>query len=93
MKSTAAEYPTNKLLHVVDLFERRLQTALEEAHNHIGIYEEFTEDLMKHHLDQLQEWRATIRTYESGSSGMKSPYTVEGESTTSMFRSSVRWSN
>lgn len=72
--------PNGRLLDVVDLFERRLKAALEEAKNHIGIYEEFTEDLMKHYPEQLQEWRTTIRAYESRVPRMKSPYEVEGES-------------
>lgn len=67
--------------YIVDLLERRLWSALEEANNHIGIYEEFTEDMVKHHNTQLMEWRSLICAYESHAPGVKSPYEIEGEST------------
>lgn len=58
---------------------RRLEDALVEAKDHIEIYEEFSEDLNKHHEGQLEVWRIAILEYERGTAGAKSPYEVEAE--------------
>lgn len=72
------------------LLERRLEAALVEAEDHIGIFEEFTADLTKVRDDEDQEqarerqeqvvvWRQSVLRFESGDMSGPSPYDMDGE--------------
>lgn len=52
---------------------------MEEAADHISIFEEFTTDLNKDHPEQIVEWRQSILLWESGDMSGRSPYDIDGE--------------
>lgn len=67
--------------HLDVLLLRRLKNALAEGEDHIGIFQEFTEDVEASHAKQLEEWTTRILAYEEGnmSPDKTSPYDIEGE--------------
>lgn len=66
---------------LADLFERKLENALVEAEEHIGIFEEFTADLNQEHSEEVVEWRRSILLWESGDMRGSSPYDIDGSGT------------
>lgn len=76
---------TRDLIRPAYLLERRLENALVEAEDHIGIFEEFTTDLNEDHADEVARWRRSVLEWEDGDMNGSSPYDLDGEGEISLF--------